>query len=86
MGPDESRRLRPAYGMAEPVDQVIRLERFREAHPHVTIVHVRTSHAGYWLSDWAEGNGTIRRTVEYDLRLLLDQLDRAFSAAEGGEP
>ena len=83
MGPDESgRRLRPMYSSEEPQDQVVRLEQFRDAHPGVTVVYVRTAHGGYWIGDGIDAAGAIRRIVEYDLRLLLDQLNRAFGPGD----
>lgn len=69
-----------------PVDQVVRLEAFRDAHPGVVINYIRTAPGGYWRAEGYEAAGSIRVIVEYDLRLLLDQLERvpwADSVAEG---
>lgn len=69
-------RLRLVPG--EITDQVVRLEAFRDAHPDVAIAYVRPGAAsdGFWVADWDTPDGAARRSVQFDLKRLLDKLDR----------
>jgi hypothetical protein len=74
-------QLHPVSESGGSVDQVPRLEAFRRDHPGVSILSPRQLGGRDWLATWDEeaGSTTITR---WELRSLLDALDKRFGAGE----
>ncbi|HEX2823455.1 MAG TPA: hypothetical protein VHO07_25340 [Streptosporangiaceae bacterium] len=62
----------------DELDQVLRLSRFRQDHPSVTI----GAGDGWWQAQIPEPNGE-RVTTRYTLRALLDKLDELLRTNPG---
>jgi hypothetical protein len=74
MGPTEPEKLRVVhYGVDHALDQVVRLETFKQVHPEWRVIY--DNDFKVWralrLADGSEDNLT-----RYDLRTMLDALDR----------
>jgi hypothetical protein len=72
---ERARRLRL---VPDEYDQVLRLDRFRHAHPAVVI----GAGNGWWQAVIPEPDGEIV-TTQYTLRALLDKLDELLRANPG---
>jgi hypothetical protein len=72
---ERARRLRL---VPDEYDQVLRLDRFRQAHPAVVI----GAGNGWWQAVIPEPDGEIV-TTRYTLRALLDKLDELLRANPG---
>jgi len=74
---------RSAFGLAaEEPDQMLRLQRFRAAHPGVII---GTGEFGTWQALIPEDNGETV-TTRHTLKAVLDKLDSLLDVAGSGEP
>jgi hypothetical protein len=58
------------------VDQVVRLNDFRDAHPEVEIKH----QDGRWRAGWTDPSGKARSAYAAELEWVLDMLDKHFPA------
>ncbi len=74
----EKRTARHLRLVPDEMDQVLRLNRFRQDHPSVTI----GAGNGWWQARIPEPNGEIV-TTRYTLRALLDKLDELLSTNPG---
>jgi hypothetical protein len=74
----EERTARYVRLVPDDQDQVLRLSRFREDHPGVTI----GAGNGWWQARIPEPNGEIV-TTRYTLRALLDKLDELLGENRG---
>jgi len=59
------------------VDQLVRLNEFRAAHPGVEI----TKEDGYWQTRWTSPSGRAKAACSVELEWLLDMLDEHFPEA-----
>jgi hypothetical protein len=59
------------------LDQVVRLEQFRQRHPDVDIQH-HLEPAWHWKATWQSG-GTTTVVADYELSGLLNRLESALS-------
>ncbi len=72
----QARHLRLAQAGAV-IDQVPRLETFRQDHPDVTVTYIRPSGVGgYWEATWPLPDDGTRTIINLSLKRLLDKLDR----------
>lgn len=77
----EERTARHMRLVPDEQDQVLRLSRFRQDHPGVTI----GAGNGWWQARIPEPNGEIV-TTRYTLRALLDKLDELLGENRGDTP
>jgi hypothetical protein len=80
---DGNRRHPERYGVAAVVDQVKRLEEFRERHPKVLIRSPRQTGEITWCATWIAPSepgeeGASQEMRHSDLRTLLDCLEPQF--------
>jgi len=76
----EERAARRLRLVPDEYDQVLRLDRFRQAHPAIV---VRAGN-GWWQAVIPKPDGEIV-TTRYTLRALLDKLDELLIANPGHE-
>jgi len=70
--------LHVANGDARP-DPVLRLRRFREAHPDITI-----NWGSPWEAAMTEPDGAQRWVVRYEINDLLDEVERRLAERASG--